>query len=190
MKKPLLAAGILLALLGDAPLSWAVEGGYAANQWWDLFFRFLCFAVLLGVLYQFARRPVIGFFRERRENIARNLEYLETQARNLEEQKEIMSRGIANLASEREAILAQYESLGQKEADRIMAEARVAAEALIEKTRDAMDLEIKTARQALVVELVRLSTQAAQDLAQKNINADDQRRLSREFMDQVEKLTH
>jgi len=181
-----------LVLFWSAPaLLWASEGGgYSSAQWHDLLYRALCFVVFLAVLLHFARRPVAAFFRERRENIARNLEYLETQARNLEEQKEIMSKEIANIASERDAILAEYERLGQSEADRIITEAKAAAEDLIEKTRQAMEAEIKTARQALLAEIVGLSTRAAQDLVQKNITADDQKRLTGEFMDQVEKLAH
>jgi F-type H+-transporting ATPase subunit b len=189
MKKTLWAVAAPVLLW--SPLLWASEGGgYSSSQWHDILYRTLCFAVLLGVLYRFVRQPVVAFFRERRENIARNLEYLETQARNLEEQKEIMSKEIANIASERDAILAEYERLGQTEADRIIAEAKTVAETLIEKTRQAMELEMKGARQALLAEIVNLSTRAAQELVQKNITADDQDRLTREFMDQVEKLAH
>ena len=194
MKKPLWTALIALALLLAAPhtLLWASSGGggYSSAQWHDLLYRVLCFTALLVVLYCFVRRPVTSFFQERRESIARNLEYLETQARNLEEQNEIMSKEIAKTASERDAILAEYERLGQNEADRIIAEAKDAAEALIEKTREAMEMELKSARQALLAEIVSLSTKAAQDLVQKNITADDQKRLTNEFMDQVEKLAH
>ena len=193
MKKPLWAAAALVMFWSSAAplLLWASEGGgYSHNQWYDLLYRTICFAVLLGVLYRFARRPVIDFFRERRENIARNLEYLETQARNLEEQKELMSKEIASIASERDTILAEYELLGRTEADRIIAEAKASAEHLIEKTREALDREIKSARQALLAEITSLSTRAAQELVQKNITADDQKRLTREFLDQVEKLAH
>jgi F-type H+-transporting ATPase subunit b len=191
MKKPLWVALALFWSSAPPLLSWASEGGgYSSGQWHDLLYRTVCFAVLLGVLYRFARRPVATFFRQRRENIAHNLEYLETQARDLEEQKELMSKEIANIASERDAILAEYERLGRNEADRLIAEAKASAEALIEKTREAMELEIKSARQALLAEIVALSTRAAQELVRKNITADDQKRLTREFMDQVEKLAH
>jgi F0F1-type ATP synthase membrane subunit b/b' len=64
------------------------------------------------------------------------------------------------------------------------------AEGLIEKTKEAMELELKSARQTILAEIVNLSTRAAHDLVQKNITADDQKRLAREFMDQVEKLAH
>ncbi|MDR3037822.1 MAG: ATP synthase F0 subunit B [Candidatus Adiutrix sp.] len=190
MKKfwPALAVVALLLAGAAAPL-WAAEGGgYSELQWKDLLYRLLCFAVLAAVLLRVARRPVVAFFRERRENIARNLEYLETQAHNLEEQRELMGKQIANIASERDAILAQYERLGQKEADRLIAEAQAAAVSLLEKAKEAMEMEIKSARQVLLAEIVNLSTQAARELLRKNITPDDQKRLTREFMDQVEKL--
>ena len=194
MKKPLWTAALTLLvwLWSASPLAWASSegGGYSSAQWHDLLYRVLCFAAFLGVLYYFARRPVTTFFRERRENIARNLEYLETQARNLEEQNEIMSKEIAKIASERDAILAEYERLGQNEAARLIAEARTTAETLLEKTKEAMEMEIKSARQALLAEIISLSTRAAQDLVQKNITEDDQKRLTSEFMNQVEKLAH
>jgi F-type H+-transporting ATPase subunit b len=193
MKKPLWILLSVIVLIWSAPsLLWAASGGggYSSAQWHDLLYRVLCFTALLAILYCFARKPVTTFFRERKESIARNLEYLETQARNLEEQNEIMSKEIARTASERDAILAEYERLGKNEADRIISEAKAAAEVLIEKTRQAMEMELKSARQALLAEIVSLSTKAAQDLVQKNINADDQKRLASEFMDQVEKLAH
>ena len=189
MRKLLFSLPVLLALALTAAPLWASEGGgYTSAQLKDLSYRLLCFGVFAAVLFHFVRRPLFSFFRDRRESIARNLEYLETQARNLEEQRELMNRQIANIASERDAILAQYERQGRKEAERIMAEAAAAAENLIEKTRQAMDLELKSARQALLAEIVKLSTQAARDLVRKSITAEDQTRLTREFMDQVENL--
>ncbi len=188
MKKFAVAALILALPVLTAGSAFASEGGYSEAQIKDLLLRVMNFAVFFVVLFYLLRRPVGKFFRDRRENIARNLEYLETQARNLKEQTEIINKQIADIASERDAILAQYERLGQKEAARIVAEAKAAAEVIVQKTQAAMDLEIKTARQALLREIVKLSSQAAADLVKSNINESDQARLTTEFMAQVEKL--
>ena len=177
----------LMVILSAAP-ALAAGGGYSEFQIKDILFRIMNFAVFFAILFYLLRKPLPKYFRDRREGIARNLEYLETQARNLEEQTEIMNKQIVNIASERDSILAQYERLGQKEAERIIAEAKRAAEGIIQKTQTAMDLELKTARQALLAEIVRLSTETATDLVKNNINADDQKRLTGEFMQQVEKL--
>lgn len=166
----------------------AAGGGYSDAQIKDLLFRLMNFAAFFAILFYFLRKPLAKFFRDRSDNIARNLEYLETQARNLEEQNEIMNKQIAGIASERDTILAQYERMGQKEADRIIAEAKATSEAIVQKAQASMELEIKAARQTLLAEVVRLSTQAATDLVKNNINDEDQKRLTSEFMSQVEKL--
>lgn len=188
LKTALLASLAALLVLAAGPALAASEGGASPGQIKDFIYRVINFAAFFAILYYFLRKPLPKFFRDRRQAIARNLEYLETQARNLEEQTEILNKQIAGIASERDSILAQYERMGRKEADRIIAEAKSAAENIIQKTEAAMDLEIKSARQALLEEIVRLSTKTATELVQSNINAEDQKRLTAEFMAQVEKL--
>ncbi|KXS56100.1 MAG: hypothetical protein AMR96_04600 [Candidatus Adiutrix intracellularis] len=188
MKKYVPAATFALFIcLASLPLM-ASEGAYSENQIKDFLFRLMNFAAFLTILIYAAKKPVTNYFHKRRENIARNLKYLETQARNLEEQKEIMNKQIACIASERDAILDQYKRLGQKEADQIINEATKVAENLIQKTNDVLLMEVKTARQELLTEIVKLSTVAAQELIQNNITAEDYNRLADEFMTQVEKL--
>ena len=186
-KSSLIGCAVILFILTAGP-AFAAGGHYSDTQVKDLLFRIMNFVVFFCILFYLLRKPVAKYFRERRENIARNLEYLETQARNLEEQTEIMNRQIAGIASERESILAQYERMGQKEADRIISEAKATAASIIDKAQAAMDLEIKAARQALIEEIVKLSTEAAGDMVKESINDNDQKRLTAEFMAQVEKL--
>ena len=184
-----LALGLLLVFACFPALAGAAEGsGPTESQWWNLLYRFLNFAVLFGVLFVLVRKPISKFFGGRRDNIARTLEYLETQARNLEEQNELLGRKIADIAAEREGVLDQYKRMGQKEHDRIIAEAQITAKAIVEKTEAAMDQEMRAARQLLVDEIVRLATAMATDLTIKSIDAEDHKRLTRDFMAQVEKL--
>lgn len=188
MNKTALVFLIALILVSTAVPAQAAGAGYSESQIRDLIYRLMNFAAFFGILYYCLRKPLPKFFRERRENITRNLEYLETQARNLEEQTEIMNKQIANIASERDSILAQYERIGHKEAERIITEARAVADALVHKTQAAMDVELKAARKALLLEIVKLSTQSASALVKTSINDDDQKRLTAEFMAQVENL--
>lgn len=188
MKRTALIILVLALTLVVAGPALASEGGYSDAQIKDLLLRIMNFAAFFAILFFLLRRPIGRFFLNRRESIERNLSYLETQARNLEEQTEILNKEIAGIASERDAILAQYERLGKKEAERIIAEAKASAEAIIQKTQAAMEQELKAARQALLRDVVRLSTQTATELITSNINTDDHRRLTAEFKDQVEKM--
>lgn len=186
MKKALLIALAVAVAMAAVPA--LAEGGYSAAQKKDLLFRVMNFAVFFGILFYLVRKPLAGFFRGRRESIARNLEYLEIQARDLGEKNALVQKELEGLAAEREAILARYERQGQAEAERIVREAHEAAEAIIQKTQAAMDLEAKTAREGLRREIIELSSRAAVDLVKKNINAGDQKRLAQEFVDQVRGL--
>jgi F-type H+-transporting ATPase subunit b len=162
--------------------------GYRPEQWRDFLYRVLNFAVFFGILFFLLRKPVAEFFRNRRDGIARNLEYLETQAKNLEEQNAVLRRQLSELTSEKESILAQYERDGSRERDRIIAEAQKTAEQIIQKTEAAMAQELVMARRNLAAETGALAGSLAEELVKKNIRPDDQSRLVHEFMEQVIRL--
>ncbi|MDR2142293.1 MAG: ATP synthase F0 subunit B [Deltaproteobacteria bacterium] len=169
----------------------AAEGekiGYDPKQWRDFIWRAINFVVFVGILFFLLRKPVGAFFRGRQENIARTLEYLETQNKNLEESNGAMRRQLAELTAEREAILAQYERDGTRERDRIIAEAQKAAERIIQKTEVAMAQELLMARRGLAAETGALVVKMAGELISRNIQPEDQARLSHEFMEGVIRL--
>jgi F-type H+-transporting ATPase subunit b len=162
--------------------------GYSSEQWNNFIFRVLNFAAFFAILFILLRKPAGAFFRGRREKIARTLEYLETQARNLEEQNAVMRRQLSELTSERESVIAQYERDGARERDRIIADAQKTADSIVLKTEAAMNQELLAARRRLAVETGRLATQFAEELVVKNIQSDDQSRLVHEFMEQIIRL--
>jgi F-type H+-transporting ATPase subunit b len=164
------------------------SAGYSSQQWRDFGWRVANFAVFAALLVFLVRKPLTGHFRGRRENIARTKEYLETQARNLEEQTKVMTRKLAELDQEREAVLAQCARDGAKERDRILAEAAKTAELIIARAEAAMEQEIRTARRTLTVEAGRLAASLAEELLIKNVTEDDRIRLTHEFIEQVVKL--
>jgi F-type H+-transporting ATPase subunit b len=179
--------GALLAATGPA---WASSEatGYDWAQWREFIFRVLNFVVFVAILFFLLRKPVGAFFRGRRENIARTLEYLETQTKNLEEKNAAMRRQLSELASEREAILAQYERDGARERDRIIAEAQKAADLIARKAEAAMAQDLQIAKRALTAEIGALAARLAEELAAKNIRPEDQARLNHEFIESVIRL--
>jgi len=178
-----LAAPSLAALAAEHESS-----GYNSDQWWGFVFRVMNFVVFIGLLFILLKKPAVAFFNGRKENISRSLEYLETQAKNLEEQNQVLHRQLSDLAVERESILAQYEKEGAKERDRIISQAEKTAQAIILKTESAMEQEIKKARRLLTEEVGSLATSLAEDILIKNINDEDRIHLLHDFMEQVTRL--
>ncbi|MDR2367640.1 MAG: ATP synthase F0 subunit B [Deltaproteobacteria bacterium] len=162
--------------------------GYSAERWRDFLYRVINFVVYVAILYFLLRKPIKNFLSGRRDNVARTLEYLETQSRNLSEQTGALTRQLDQLGQERLGILSQYERDGAKERDRIIAEAHRTAELIIKRAESAMDLEIKTARQKLTAEIGELAKNLAQEEIVEKITDDDRSRLVLEFVDKVVKL--
>ncbi|MDR1577416.1 MAG: ATP synthase F0 subunit B [Deltaproteobacteria bacterium] len=186
-KLPWVFGALALVTIFTAP-ALAAEAGYNSAQWRDFFWRAINFVVFVGILFFLLRKPAGAFFRGRRENIARTLEYLETQTKNLEEQNAVMRRQLSELASERTAILAQYERDGARERDRIIAEAQKAADLIVERTEAAMAQELVVARRILAAETGELAVKLAEELVVNNIKPEDQARLGHEFMERVIRL--
>ncbi|MDR2349142.1 MAG: ATP synthase F0 subunit B [Deltaproteobacteria bacterium] len=162
--------------------------GYTSERWRDFGLRVMNFAAFVIILWFLLRKPVKSFFAGRRENIARTLEYLETQAANLEEQNLVLQKKLTQLSVERESVLAQYERDGARERDRIIAEAHAAAELLVKKTEIAMEQELKLAKRRLANETGRLAAKIAEDLLKANVTDEDKSRLMLDFVANVTKL--
>jgi F-type H+-transporting ATPase subunit b len=162
--------------------------GYTKDLWEDFGKRVLNFAAFAFILWFLLRKPVREYFRGRKENIARTLEYLETQAANLEEQNEVMRKKLSQLSVEKESIMAQYESEGARERDRIIAEAHKTAEIIAQKAKVAADQEIKSAKRRLANETGLLAAKIARDVLIKNITEEDKSNLTVDFVDQLVKL--
>jgi F-type H+-transporting ATPase subunit b len=147
------------------------------------------FAAFIVILYLLLRKIVKSFFAQKTEGISRSLEYLETQARNLEEQNQVMKRRLSQLAQDREGILAQYERDGQKERDRIVAEARLAADQIVRKAQTAVEQELRQARRRLTQETGALAVKMAGDLVAQNITPDDKNALVHNFLEQLTRIS-
>ncbi|MDR1658178.1 MAG: ATP synthase F0 subunit B [Deltaproteobacteria bacterium] len=164
------------------------DEGYKPSQWREFLFRVLNFIVYAAILIFLLRKPVAAFFGGRRLDIARKVEYLETQAKNYEEQAKVMHRKLDELSLERDRLLKQYEVDGARDRDRIIEEAKKTAEQIIQRTELAMQQEIKAARRILTIEAGELAVQLAGDILARSVVDEDRTRLAHEFIEQVVKL--
>ncbi|MDR2461083.1 MAG: hypothetical protein LBE38_09985 [Deltaproteobacteria bacterium] len=180
-----------LLLLLAAPLL-ATEGtsyfNYSRAAWLDFGKRVMNFVVFFLILFFLLRKPIKAFFKGKKESIARNLEYLETQAANLDEQNQVMRKQLSSLAAEKEAVIAQFEKDGARERDRIIAEAEKTAEGIVLKTEAAMGQEVKTAKRKLAQETGRRAAAIAAEILKKNITDEDKRRAVVDFVGSITKL--
>lgn len=154
----------------------------------DFIWRCLNFAIMVGLIAYFVRKPIRNGLFNRRAEIEKTLadahasrEAAEAKAREYREKLEKASAEI-------EEIYAAIRREGELERDKILANARELA-AKIEQDVDAKAANaVAKARAELRVETAHLAMKLANDLLIKNLTDADQKRLIDEYMQKVGEL--
>ncbi len=148
--------------------------------WWTV-----NFIVLVIILYKLLKKPVINFFRTRKENLLREYEELLAKKKEAEAKYLELQEKIKNLKAEAEAIYKNYVEQGLKEKERILEEARFQAERIKEQAKLYMAQEMEKAKDMLRVELAEEAVKLAEEILRKNITPEDQKRIFREVIEQI-----
>ncbi|MDJ0849733.1 MAG: F0F1 ATP synthase subunit B [Myxococcota bacterium] len=177
-----LVACTTVFLLAPGSALAAGDGGGAA----DLAWRVANLALLLGVLYAFGRKPVQGFFRDRRDRIQTEVETAAQLRQEAEERHARLQRQLADLEAELTQIRTTARERAETERERILADARASAERVRQDASIAIDQELRRARQELRREAADLSVELAGELLRSEVSDSDRDRLLDEFISKVE----
>ncbi len=189
MKKisPVLLA--TLAVLTAAGVAFASEGGggHEAHgpSWTNLMFRIVNFALFVGLIYKLAGQKIKNFFGGRRYQIESELADLARRRTEAEAKLAEVEQGIANLASEREAILADYRAQGEALKDSIVARAEKMAEQVKTQAKLSATQEAKLAMDEIRAEAADLVVDAAEKLLRKKLKKEDHEKLVDDYLTKV-----
>jgi len=154
----------------------------------DFIWRCINFAVLVGLLVYFVRKPIRNALHNRRAEIEKTLADAAAARDAAEARAKEYQEKLAKAAAEIESIYAAIRREGELERDKILASAREMA-AKIELEADAKAASaVARARLELRAEAARLAVQLAEELLAKNVTAADQKRLVDEYMQKVGEL--
>jgi F-type H+-transporting ATPase subunit b len=174
---------LYFAWLGNAFAS-EVEGGHHPN-WIDFAYRTVAVVIVAAILVKLLRKPVANFLNSRREEIQRLLSELETKTSEARSEYSRVRATLASLEEDTRKIVDELIAEGEAERKKIIEAAHREAEYIQQQAQVAIQQEIQAARDSLRDEVAELSVAAAQDIIQKNMQAEDQQRLVREFMTKV-----
>ena len=189
-KAPAFLCVVAMILLGFAGLAIASAGGdhgEVASKGWVITdtYKVMNFAVLAGVLFYLARKPVKEFFSSRTTGIRQELETLEQKKVESEKILARYAEQIATLDKEADKIVADYVAQGEAAKKRILAEAEAQAVKLEEMAKRNIELEFKNARLALKQEIVDKALAKAEILVKESISKEDQDRLVDDYLAKV-----
>lgn len=143
-------------------------------------------ALLLGVLFYFARKPVLEYFENRRRGIQEDLTGAANELSNAEATFSKWQRRLIDLESELEEIRSTSRQRAESERERIVSDARAAAQRIRDNASAAITQELRRAREQLREEATQIAIDMAAQRLEREITDSDRSRLIDEFIDRVE----
>lgn len=145
-------------------------------EWKYVIWQFISFAVLAGVFYQFAIKPILATLDERNARIAEGLKNAEATAAQLEKAKQDSTILIKQAQAEGARFIDEARKTAKELADRQQKEAAARAEDLIVKAQQAIDLEHKRMLAEARTEVARLVVATTQRVLAKELSDLDRSR--------------
>ena len=174
------ALSLIGVVLLAGPAAAAGDGGPG------LLYPVLNLILLLAVLVYFGRKPILGFFAERRGKIQDDLKAAADMRREAEERYASWQRRLADLESELEAIRTTARERAESERDHIITDATTTAERIRSDATAAIDQELRRSRAVLREEAADLAVELAGNLLREQVSESDRERLVSEFIDRIE----
>jgi len=181
------AAALVALTAAIALASGGGEGGeHAASPWVAFGAQVFNFALIVGILVYFGRKPIRDGLRARIDDIARNIE----DARNAREsaRKALAEAEEKFNAREREIreMMEVAVSAGQREREALIKEGERMSAKIVEQARAGIEFELKQARQTLRAEAAEYALELAEKKIGQKVTADDQKRLFEDALKRLE----
>jgi F-type H+-transporting ATPase subunit b len=159
---------------------------HSAQTWYSALWVVIIFCVLLAVLYKYAWKNVLVGLKAREERIRKDIADAEAARAKSEG---LLKEYNAQLATA-EAKVREMLSNATAEGERISTQIKMQAQQDAEATKERAVKDIEAARhqalQQIYAEAATLSTSIAEKILRRNLNADDQRDLVNQSLEQLQ----
>ena len=184
-------AGCLLLLLLPVAALAAGGGGEHADSGVvlkDFLYRCFNFALMVGLLVYFVRKPIRNGLRNRREEIETMLADAQDAKEAAEAKYREYSEKLEKATEEIEGISAAIRREGEMERDKILAHARDMSEKILQEADARAANAVARAKDELRAEAAQLAVDLAEEYLKKEFSPKDQKRLVEEYMQKVGEL--
>ncbi|MGD0229410.1 MAG: ATP synthase F0 subunit B [Syntrophorhabdales bacterium] len=153
--------------------------------WLHLLLQFVNFAILVGVLVYFLRKPLKGFLKNRQYAVKEKIEQAERAIREAEELKKAYQERLSRIEGEIDAFRASVLGEVEKEKKRILDGAHALAGRIGEQARLAYEQEMKEATARIRTEIAERTTREADRKVREMFKEEDHDRMVEEFIQKV-----
>jgi F-type H+-transporting ATPase subunit b len=187
-----LVSVLVIALAGGIVLSAFAaedqEGKIGFKEIWMQSWRVLNFLILAYFLVRLLREPLTRFFRESAQGIREHLQGTEEACIEAERQLEAVERRLESLDDEIQSLRRLIAEQGERERDKIIANARATAEHMLEKAKLEAGYRVRQAQRQLRREVIEEAVSISQERVRTAIGSRDQQRLIREYLQDLKQM--
>lgn len=147
------------------------------SLWKDYMWKIINFAILILILFKFAKKPLQNFLQKRTELIEKTLnEAREAKEAATKALKEVEER-LKVKDTEIEAIMSAAKKSGEHERDGIIEESNKLKEKILEQAKTNIEYELKHAKKAIKAEAVELAMELAEKKLKEKLTKEEQEKL-------------
>jgi F-type H+-transporting ATPase subunit b len=161
------------------------QGGESLLDW---VFKFLNFAVLVGLLIKFGGKPLKDYLQNRHNTIKTKIDEANKTVEEAEALKAQYERKLSQLDDEIEAFKKVVVEEAQKEKQKIIDEATEFASRIREQARIAYEQEMKDAMNTIKEEIARLTMERAEKLIAEKLTKEDHNRMVGDFIEKLRSM--
>ncbi len=153
---------VVLLTAGVSAPAYASGAGPAEPHWNEIVAAIINMAIYVGVLVYFGRKPVVAHFQSRRDALVSRMEAAQTAEAEAQAALAEVETRLSGMEAERAALIAEYRELGEKEAAKIVSDARAQADKIRKDGELQAEQISRSAAEAMRVRLLERALELAQ----------------------------
>ena len=184
----LVALGMSLLPASLFAASEAAEGAEHHGPGMAVVFHAINFAILVGLLFYFLRKPVKEFFASRSTLIRSNIDEARHRKTEASQKYAQYEERLKSIEQEMQGLIQGLKQDGELERKRLLETAEHHAQTLKSNSERMLQQELRKAKEDLKREAVGLAGQLAEELIQQNLSPEDQGRIVGQYLQKMENL--
>jgi len=167
-------------------VAFGAEEAAHGGEWKEWLWKILNFAILVGVLVWFAKKPLQEFLRKRTELIEKTLQ-------EAKEARELAQKALAEVEErlklkdrEIEEIVAHAQQSAKREKDLLVQQGEQMKEKILEQAKNNIDYEVRLAKDSIKAEAVEIALELAEKKLKGKLSSEEQIRLIEESLARME----
>jgi F-type H+-transporting ATPase subunit b len=188
----LLVSVLVITVVGCLALTaFAAEtekGPSSFKKIWMHSWRVLNFLILAYLLVRLLKKPLSSFFQESARVIREQLQGTEQSCLEAEQELQEVENRLEALGQEIDKLQGVIGEHGERERDKIIANARQTAEQMLEKAKLEAAYSAQQAKNQLRLEVIDVAVRMAAESIRKAIESSDQERLVKEYLQDLKEM--